>query len=297
MDRRILYLILAVFSVSWAAILIKLCSAPPLVIAFYRMFIASVILCPLVFLKHFSGLKQLLNETLKLAILSGIFLGLHFAFWVTSLFYTSVSASVVIVATQPVFVALFSLIFLKERANWLTWSGIILALGGVVVIGGGDFANLKGDILALLGAIMAAAYLTLGRNIRKKYDLVPYIFTAYLVSSIVLAIFIVIFGDSFSPLTLENLGWFILLAIVPTLIGHSLYNWLLKYVKAYLVGISILGEPIGASIWAFLIFKEIPQTSLYLGAVLIILGVILALRGERRQKIVNTSYPKVQRDN
>jgi len=284
MDRRILFLILAVFTVSWAAILIKLCTAPPLVIAFYRMFMASVILCPLVFLKHFSALKQLLTEAPKLAILSGVFLGLHFAFWVTSLFYTSVSASVVIVATQPVFVALFSLIFLKEKATLLVWLGIILALFGVAVIGGGDFANLKGDLLALLGAIMAAAYLTLGRNIRKKYDLIPYIFVAYFVSSIVLAFFIILFGDSFSPLTLKNLGWFILLAIIPTLIGHSLYNWLLKYVKAYLVGISILGEPIGASIWAFLIFKEVPKTSLYLGAVLIILGVILALAGERRQK-------------
>lgn len=284
MDRRILFLLVAVFSVSWAAILIKLCSAPPLVIAFYRMFMASVILFPLVFLKHFPALKQLLAEVPKLAILSGVFLGLHFAFWVTSLFYTSVSSSVVIVATQPVFVALFSLIFLKEKATLLVWLGIVLALFGVAIIGGGDFANLKGDLLALLGAIMAAAYLTLGRNIRKKYDLIPYIFVAYFVSSIVLAFFIIILGDSFSPLTLKNLGWFVLLAIIPTLIGHSLYNWLLKYVKAYLVGISILGEPIGASIWAFLIFKEVPQTSLYLGAVLIILGVILALTGERRQK-------------
>jgi len=284
MDRRILFLILAVFTVSWAAILIKLCTAPPLVIAFYRMFMASVILFPLVFLKHFPALKQLLSEAPKLSILSGIFLGLHFAFWVTSLFYTSVSSSVVIVATQPVFVALFSLIFLKEKATLLVWLGIILALIGVAIIGGGDFANLKGDLLALLGAIMAAAYLTLGRNIRKKYDLIPYIFVAYFVSSIVLAFFIIVFGDSFSPLSLKNLGWFILLAIIPTLIGHSLYNWLLKYVKAYLVGISILGEPIGASIWAFLIFKEVPKTSLYLGAVLIILGVILALTGERRGK-------------
>ncbi|MGH7889642.1 MAG: DMT family transporter, partial [Thermodesulfobacteriota bacterium] len=162
MSRRFLFLILAVFSVSWAAIFIKLCSAPPLVIAFYRMFIASVLLLPLVFLKHYPALKQLLVEAPKLAILSGIFLGLHFALWVTSLFYTSVSASVVIVATQPVFVAFFSLIFLKEKANWLVWCGIILALIGVAIIGGGDFANLKGDLLALLGAIMAAAYLTLG---------------------------------------------------------------------------------------------------------------------------------------
>ncbi|OGC77476.1 MAG: hypothetical protein A2145_03660, partial [candidate division Zixibacteria bacterium RBG_16_40_9] len=224
------------------------------------------------------------TEAPKLALLSGLFLGLHFALWVSSLFYTSVASSVVIVATQPVFVALFSLIFLKEKASWLVWSGIFLALMGVAIIGGADFANLKGDLLALLGAIMAAAYLTVGRNIRKKFHLAPYIFVVYFVSSLVLAFFILIFGDSFSPLNLGNMGWFLLLAIVPTLIGHSLYNWLLKYIKAYLVGISILGEPIGASIWAFLIFKEIPPSSLFVGAALIIMGVGLALSGERKQK-------------
>src|SRR4030067_235978 len=152
MDRRILFLILAVFTVSWAAILIKLCSAPPLVIAFYRMFIASVILCPLVFLKHFSALKQLLAEAPKLAILSGIFLGLHFAFWVTSLFYTSVSSSVVIVATQPVFVALFS------------------------------FLNVFGFFKNKLGNLFLSPAL-------KKFCLVFFV------------------------------------GIIPTLIGHSLYNW------------------------------------------------------------------------
>ncbi len=284
MDRKTPYLLLAVFSVSWAAIFIKLCSAPPLVIAFYRMFMASVLLAPFILLKYFSDLKQLLTEAPKLALLSGLFLGLHFALWVSSLFYTSVASSVVIVATQPVFVALFSLIFLKEKATLLVWLGIILALVGVGIIGGGDFANLKGDLLALLGAIMAAAYLTVGRNLRKKFHLAAYIFVVYSVSSMVLASFILIFGDSFSPLGLENMGWFLLLAVVPTLIGHSLYNWLLKYIKAYLVGISILGEPLGASVWAFLIFKEVPPSSLYVGAVLIIAGVSLALRGEWKQK-------------
>src|SRR3970040_1530426 len=118
MERRILFLIVAVFTVSWAAILIKLCSAPPLVIAFYRMFLASLILVPLILVKYLPDLKKLLTESAKLSILSGIFLGLHFAFWVTSLFYTSVASSVVIVTTQPIFVALFSLIFLKEKASW-----------------------------------------------------------------------------------------------------------------------------------------------------------------------------------
>lgn len=286
MDRKAFFLLLAVFSVSWAAIFIKLCSAPPLVIAFYRMFIAAVLLAPFILLKYLSELKQLLAEAPRLALLSGLFLGLHFALWVSSLFYTSVASSVVIVATQPVFVALFSLIFLKEKASFFVWSGIILALLGVAIIGKGDFANLKGDLLALLGAIMAAAYLTLGRNIRKKFHLAPYIFVVYFVSALVLAFFILVFGDSFSPLGWKNMGWFLLLALVPTLIGHSLYNWLLKYIKAYLVGISILGEPIGASIWAFLIFGEFPKSSLYAGAVLIIGGVSLALRGERKQKFV-----------
>ena len=287
--KKYLLLLTAVFSVSWAAVLIRLCDAPALVIAFYRMGIAAILLAPIVFWRYSSELKTLLSTGWKLSLLSGIFLGLHFALWVSSLFYTSVASSVVIVATQPLFALILSWIFLKERARLVTLLAILLALVGVYVIASGDFQldkkHLIGDVLSLLGAIMAAAYLTVGRNLRQKFHIAPYIFVVYAISAVTLAVMIWFLGLSFSPGSNNNLVYFLFLAIVPTLVGHSLYNYLLKYITAYTVGISILGEPMGASLWAFLIFAEAPDRSVYLGGVLILMGVLIALWSERRKII------------
>ena len=129
---------------------------------------------------------------------------------------------------------------------------------------------------------MAAAYLTVGRNLRQKFHIAPYIFVVYSVSALTLVLMIIFSGLSFNPLSGQNLFYFFLLALVPTLIGHSLYNYLLKYVTAYTVGISILGEPLGASVWAFLIFAESPAKSVYWGGGLILVGVVLALWSERK---------------
>ena len=281
-----LFLSLAVFCVSWAAIFIRLCEAPALVIAFYRMGIATVLLMPLISSRYLQELRELLSMAWRLSLLSGIFLGLHFALWVSSLFYTSVASSVVIVATQPLFALILSWIFLKEKAHLATFLAVLLALAGVYVIASGDFQldrrHLIGDLLSLLGATMAAAYLTVGRNLRQKFHIAPYIFVVYSVSALTLVLMLIFSGLSFNPLSGQNLFYFFLLALVPTLIGHSLYNYLLKYVTAYTVGISILGEPLGASVWAFLIFAESPAKSVYWGGGLILVGVVLALWSERK---------------
>lgn len=285
--KKYLLLITAIFSVSWAAVLIRLCEAPALAIAFYRMGLATLLFAPIVFWRYSAELKSLLSTGWKLSVLSGIFLGLHFALWVSSLFYTSVASSVVIVATQPLFALILSWLFLKEKAHLVTLLAILLALVGVYVIASGDFQldkkHLIGDLFSLLGAIMAAAYLTVGRNIRQKFHMAPYIFVAYGVSTVTLALMVILFGHSFAHFSGNNLLYFLLLAIVPTLIGHSLYNYLLKYITAYTVGISILGEPVGASLWAFLIFAEAPANTVYSGGVLILLGVVIALWSEGRK--------------
>ena len=290
MTGRIYLLLLAgVFSVSWAAPLIRLCDAPALVIAFYRMGIASLFLLPVVLFKYPRETRELLSTGWKLSLLSGVFLGLHFALWVSSLFYTSVASSVVIVATQPLFALTLSWIFLKEKAHFVTFLAVLLALVGVYVIGSGDLQldrkHLIGDVLALLGAVMAAAYYTVGRNLRRTFHIAPYVFVVYSVSAVTLAVIITVYGLSFSPVSDKNIWLFVLLAVVPTVIGHSLFNYLLKYITAYTVGISILGEPIGASLWAFLLFAEIPAKSVYLGAALILVSVVLALWNESRTRL------------
>ncbi len=283
--RHYLILLLAVFSVSWASIFIKFSSAPSLVIAFYRMGIATLILLPIVLSGNLRTLFAFLQTNYKIAVLSGVFLGLHFATWISSLAYTSVASSVAIVATQPIFAAVFSHFWLKEKINFKLLAGIVIAFMGVLIISQGDLKlskeYVKGDVLSLLGAAMAALYLTIGRKVRQTQKLLPYIFTVYFISALVLLIFCLVSQKNFYPYPTRDFLWFFLLALVPTLIGHSLYNWILKYVKAYIVGVSILGEPVGATFWAYLFLKEIPNTSIYWGGFFILVGVWWTLRSEK----------------
>jgi len=283
--KNYLILLLAVSSVSWASIFIKLSDTHSFIIAFYRMGLASILLFPFFIKKGFKDYKVLNKNELLLCILSGIFLGLHFVTWISSLAFTSVSSSVVIVATQPVFVALFTPMILKEKVDFWVFVAILIALTGVFIIAGGDIKfgkeNLKGDFLSLIGAVMAALYLTLGRGMRKKLNLLPYVFLVYSISTLVILPFCFIAGLNFSPLSWKNFLLFMLLALIPTLLGHTLYNYILKFVKAHLVGMTILGEPVGASILAFLIFKEIPPDTIYLGGILIFIGIWIAVWRER----------------
>jgi drug/metabolite transporter (DMT)-like permease len=283
--KNYLILLLAVISVSWASIFIKLADAPSLIIAFYRMGLASLFLLPFFIKRGLRDYKVLTGIEILLCFLSGIFLGFHFVTWISSLAYTSVSSSVVIVATQPVFVALLTPLILKEKIDLWVFIAILIALTGIFIIAGGDVKiggeNLKGDFLSLIGAIMAALYLTLGRSIRKKLNLLPYIFLVYSISTVVIFIFCLFSGVNFSPVTWKNLILFVLLALIPTLIGHTLYNYILKYVKAHVVGMTILGEPLGATLLAFLILKEIPAITIYIGGVLIFIGIWIAVWRER----------------
>jgi drug/metabolite transporter (DMT)-like permease len=272
-------LVPGVIAVSWAAIIIKACDASATTIAFYRMFISAVLLLPLALTIYRSHFKEYSFRTLILTSLSGFLLGWHFYFWVASLNYTTISASVVLVTTQPVFVAILARIFLKERIGARGIVAIILALIGSTLIAGFDFGFQKsyliGDLLALAGAVMAGTYLFLGRAVRPTVSTFPYIFVAYAVSALTLGAILLITGESFVAYPAKNYYYFLLLAIIPTLIGHSLYNYSLKHVAAHKVGISIIGEPVFATIWAIFIFGEYPRLSTLAGGAVIVLALIL----------------------
>jgi drug/metabolite transporter (DMT)-like permease len=284
--KNLLLIFIAVVAVSWAAIFIKLTGAPPLATAFYRMSFATLFILPLALRKSLPEILRIRGKILIVSLLSGIFLGFHFATWITSLEYTSIPNSVVLVTTQPIFVAVLSHLLLKEKINLTILFAIMLALSGSFIISGGDFkvgkANFFGDILALIGAVMAAAYLLCGRVVRQKLSLITYIFMVYFISALVLGVLCAIWGTPLYPYPSKTFLWFILLGLVPTVIGHTLYNWALKYLRAYLVGISILGEPVGATILAYLIFKQIPPTLTYLGAAAIFTGIFLVFWSQRR---------------
>ncbi|MEW6014619.1 MAG: DMT family transporter [Candidatus Zixiibacteriota bacterium] len=279
--RLYLSLFVATFAVSWAAVLIKLTGAEPLPTAFYRMGFAALILAiPAV--PHIRRTFRILSPAeLWLLLTSGVVLGLHFAVWVTSLFYTTISNSTILVATQPMWVLLMEALILKEKIPGRSVVGMALALVGMVVISRGDFdlgeKYILGDILALIGAVCAATYLFIGRQLRSRLDNLGYIFPVYSVSAVTLLLISLMFGENLTDYPAKSWLLFLLLALVPTVLGHSLYNWLLKYVPAHKVATTILGEPIGATILAIIFFKEIPGWWTAVGGALILAGIFVVL--------------------
>jgi len=283
MKPGFLYLSLAVatLAVSWASIFIRLADADPVATAFYRMAFAVLMLAPVSLPGILPHLKGLEKKERWLLVLSGVFLGFHFAAWITSLKYTTISNSVIIVATQPFFVAVMEAFFLKEKISRKAVIGMALAFVGMVIIAQSDFkvsgSHFRGDILALIGAITAGSYLMVGRRIRQKLDNRYYIFPVYTIAALTLILISIPFGSPMIDYPVSSWIYFFLLALVPTILGHSLYNYLLKYIRAHLVAVTILGEPIGASVFAALLFAEMPGPATFIGGTLILSGILLAL--------------------
>jgi len=292
MVRLFILLPLGIIAISTASIFIKLCDAPALIIATYRLTLASVILLPMAsYRKVWKGWSR---AELRWLILSGIFLSLHFAFWIASLKYTSVASSVVLVSTNPIFVGLGAWFFFKESVGLNLILGITLSVLGSGLISFGDMGiskeTLMGDGLALLGAITASGYLLVGRKMRKGQDLLSYIFPVYSAAAIVLIIFSFVFQKSFIGYSPSTYLFFLLLALIPQLIGHTTLNWALKYLPASMVAITILGEPMGSTLLAYFILGEKLTLMKILGGVSIFAGILIALaphpiphpmRGER----------------
>jgi drug/metabolite transporter (DMT)-like permease len=281
----ILGILLGIVAVSFGSILVRLADAPPLVISAYRLTLASLILAPFAWWQVRDELRRLGRRDFQLAVLSGVFLAAHFATWITSLSYTSVASSVALVDAHPLFVALFSYLLLGERASSRTVLGILVAAGGGVVLGYGDLGTgrqeLLGDFLALTGGAMAAAYFLIGRNLRRKVSLLAYIFVTYSSAALVLILLCLATRQSFTGYSPATYTALVLLALVPQILGHSSFNWALRYLSATFVSVTVLGEPIGATLLAILILGEVPPPIRVAGVALILVGIYLASQGER----------------
>jgi drug/metabolite transporter (DMT)-like permease len=294
-------IVFGILAVSTASIFIRFAQeeAPSIVIAAWRLTIASIILVPVAASTHKRELTSLKRNALGLTLLSGIFLALHFATWITSLQYTTVASSVVLVSTIPLWVALLSPFTIREPITRAVWIGLIFTLVGVVVIAISDSCaigargitcpNLStfmhgraflGDVLAVCGAMAGAGYLLIGRKLRANMSLVSYISLVYGMAAVVLIIFMLSAGESPFGYSPEIYLWLILLAIIPQLIGHSTFNWALGYLSAAYVSITLLGEPIGSTILAYFILHEKPTLIKLLGGVLILVGIYIASRAE-----------------
>ncbi len=277
----------AVGVVSFAAILIRLCTVPTPVIAAYRLGFATLVLLPIYLWRGRSG--RVTWHLLGFCILAGFFLSLHFLSWIESLKFTSIASSVVLVTTSPVFAAVFAWLALGERVGRRTVVAIGLCLLGSFVIARGGLALgrevLKGNLLALAGAAAFGAYFVTGRKVRRSLDFLEYVFLAYSSSALMLIAWALLRGQALSGFEKSNYLWFTLLALGPQVFGHSALNWSLRYLAAPKVAISILGEPIGSSLLAWVFFTEVPHYTLFIGAALILYGVYLALTEPRSVEV------------
>lgn len=269
----------AVLATAFSAIFTKLAAAPALVIALYRLGFTVLILAPFTLVYHRQTLRHITRRDLYFTALAGVFLALHFGVWITSLNYTSIASSTVLVTMQPLFVIAGGYFLYRERLTARGFMGAALALTGSIIIGINDFQvggqALWGDILAFSGAFFVAVYVLIGRNLRSHLPLLPYVFLVYSAATITLLIFCLGLRLPLYPEQSIDWLWFLLLAIVPTIFGHTVFNWALRYVKAAVVSVSILGEPVGATILAYFIFQETPMAGQIAGGLVIISGLYL----------------------
>jgi drug/metabolite transporter (DMT)-like permease len=284
------YLVLSIgiLAVSSAAILITFARAegvPAVSIAALRLTFASLALAPFVWTRARGEWAKLTPRDFALALASGVSLALHFAFWISSLDYTSVMSSVVFVSTNPLFVGLASVLLLRESLRRGAIIGIVVAGIGGALIGFSDLGqagaeSLRGDALALAGAVAVSGYLLIGRRLRKQLSLLAYIGLVYTTAAIVLLAMTIAMGANLLGYSLIGYLLIALLAAGPQLIGHTSYNWALKYVSATFVTVTLLAEPIGATLLAIPILAQVPSPIRILGGALILVGIYFAAREE-----------------
>lgn len=268
-------LAVAVAAVSTSAPLIRQAAASSLAVAFWRNALAAAAIAP------FARPRPLGTPERKRVALAGLLLAAHFAAWISSLSFTSVSSSVALVATQPVWAALLS----RERIDRRVWAGIALALVGVLAITGVDVTisarAVLGDALALAGAVLAAGYVLVGAEVRRTVPNATYTAACYGVAAAALLVPALLGDDGLLFDDAATWGWVLAVTVGPQLLGHTLINAVLQRLGAVLVSVSILFEILGASLLAWWWFSETPPAATYPAAVLLVAGVILVMRGGR----------------
>jgi drug/metabolite transporter (DMT)-like permease len=293
-------LLSAILSVSTAAIFIRFSqdSIPSLVIAAYRLVLATLILLPFTINKAIREWKELDKKSIGLIFISAFLLALHFASWMSSLEYTNVISSVVLVTTTPVWVAAVSPWLLKEKVSKRFLIGLSVALLGIFLLNSvgvyslmsskfrtsfiGEKRIMLGNSLALVGAIFAAGYVVIGRILRKQLSTEAYVLGVYSISGLLLGIIAILTEDNFIVTNIALLKWLFLIALIPQVVGHSLLNWSLGVLPANYVAIALLGEPIGSSILAVFFLNEIPARKEVISSIVILLGIIIAITKQKK---------------
>lgn len=281
-------MLIGIVAISFSAIFIKWSAAPASIQGMYRLLFTSLMMLP--FARPYSGAAfALRKKDWIMLVLSGAMLALHFLLWMGSLKYTSVASSTMIMALEPVFIMLGVYFLYKEKTAVSAILGLSIAIGGVVFIGWGDIGisadNLKGDLLSVGGTIAVAVHMLIGQKLVVRMPSYLYSLIVFLSAAGVFAIYNLIMGISFFNYPANEWGIFLLLAVVPTVFGHILFNWLLQYVSATTVSMNILGEPVGASILAYLLLGEQLTALQWAGGLLVMFGLGVYLYTGRKKTI------------
>jgi len=280
-----LTLSLAVLFVSFGAILVRLAAAPPLAVSFYRVAIASLLLLPFAARDAQRSWPGLDRRRRLLLLASGLALALHFATWIASLSYTTVASSVLLVNTAPLFALVLSRLFLGEHAPGVVKAALPVAFAGAALIALGDWTgspgSLLGNALAVAGAVTVAAYQVIGRGLRAALPLNAYVLGVWATAAVALAAMAFAFEVPLAGYDRRTWLLFAALAVVPTIGGHGLVNKSLRSLPAPTVGLFLLGEPVLASLFAWLLFRETPGPWTLAGGAIVLaaLGLVLARRG------------------
>jgi drug/metabolite transporter (DMT)-like permease len=277
----------AVVAVITSAILVRYSAAPSLVKAFYRVLFTTLLLVPFALRRHRDAFGRLSGQDWLVASAGGIALAIHFASWFESLELTSVAASVTIVQSQVLFVAIGAALFLAEHVTRRTLAGMVVALVGIAVMSVGNAltganvagaAPLYGNALALVGAVCAAGYVLAGRSLRQRVPLIPYVIVVYSVCAVVLLALTVADGAPLVDYPPREWLLFLGMAVGPGLFGHTVLNWALAHVESSVVSVSLLGEPIGSALLALVLLGEVPTTITVVGGTIVLIGIAVTSR-------------------
>lgn len=283
-----LLLLVGVVAISFSSIFIRWSNSPVSVTAMYRLVITAVIMLPFLW-RYRNDIRKIRKRDWMGLTLSGLALGLHFLFWMGSLKLTTVASSTAILALEPVFVLIGACLVFRQRTSPLAVLSMVVAIIGAVMIGYGDWGMtgdaLLGDLLSLLGTMAVAIHMLLGKSLLSRIPAFLYSFFVFVLAALILAVYNFGRGYAFTGYEGKEWGIFLLLAIVPTLFGHYLFNWLLKYMRPESVSMSVLGEPLGSTFLAYLLLGESVTWLQGAAGGLLLLGVWMFLRSNEKHPL------------
>ncbi|WP_123040215.1 DMT family transporter [Cohnella candidum] len=282
----IIPLTVGMIAISFAPILVRYSDAPASVQGMYRMLFTLLLMTPFG-AKQLPGIRSISWKDWALLGVAGLFLGVHFLLWMESIDYTSIASSTIILSLEPVLVMIGSFVFFKDKPARAAVIGLVIAFAGVCCVGSGDSgvsrSALLGDTLSFLSTLAIAVNMLLAKRILTRVSSYLYSLAVFTVAFLFFAVYNLATDTPFFGYPGKEWLIFLLLAIVPTVLGHMIFNWLLAYVSATTISMSVFAEPVGASLLAIFLFSEMISVSQLVGGILVIVGLLLYLKPQKEK--------------